>query len=139
MEEELAVGRALAGNEIVAALVVCGVERASRELGDAIRGWLGPVQWDGRRRPPVDIGHDAEYPGAQALAACLLVERVRMRATPLDEPDALWRAALQMRCETFFGRFAVDGSGRQVGHRPTIVRWCGEGSLLRREPVLMAM
>ncbi|WP_217921686.1 ABC transporter substrate-binding protein [Miltoncostaea oceani] len=121
LEDDLALGRALAGSGIAAALVACGVAEAGRALGDAVVGWLGPVQWDGTPGP-VALPPGCDYPAAQALAAGLVAEEAVARAGS-TAPDALWDAARALRTHTLIGPFAVDDAGRQTAHAPVIVRW----------------
>ena len=133
-EDDLALGRALAGTGIGAGLVVCGVALAAQELGDAVSGWIGPVQWapseDGPALPaPLPPG--ADYPAAQALAAGVVAQQALALAGG-SEPGALWDAARALRTTTFLGPFAVDAEGRQTAHSPSIVRWTGAGEDLRR-------
>lgn len=121
LEDDLALGRAVAAAGLRAALVACGVSEAARALGDAVVGWLGPVQWDGTPGPlPLPAG--ADYPAAQALAAALVAERALALAGSAA-PDALWDAARALRTTTLIGPFAVDDQGRQTAHSPAIVRW----------------
>jgi ABC-type branched-subunit amino acid transport system substrate-binding protein len=134
-EDDLALGRALAGAGLRGALVVCGVELAARELGDAVEGWLGPAQWTpGGPPPPVPLPPGSDYPAAQALAAGLLAARA-LELAGSARPDDLWDAARSLRTSTFLGPFAVDDRGRQVAHAPLIVRWAGRGASRRREVV----
>jgi ABC-type branched-subunit amino acid transport system substrate-binding protein len=134
-EDDLALGRALAGTGLRAGLVVCGVALAGRELGDAVVGWLGPAQWAPEAAPPpVRLPQGSDYPAAQALAAGLLAAQA-LELAGSARPDALWDAARAMRASTFLGPFAVDEQGRQVAHAPLIVRWEGRGGGLRREVV----
>ena len=134
-EDDLALGRALAGRGPRAGLVVCGVELAARELGDAVAGWIGPAQWaPGAASPPVPLPPGSDYPAAQALAAGLLAAQA-LELAGSARPDALWDAARALRATTFLGPFAVDERGRQVAHAPLIVRWEGSGARLRREVV----
>jgi hypothetical protein len=121
LEDDLALGRALAGTGIAAALVACGVAEAGRALGDAVIGWLGPVQWDGTPGP-VALPASSDYPAAQALAAGIVAGEALARAGS-TAPDALWDAARSLRTRTLIGPFAVDASGRQTAHAPAIVRW----------------
>ncbi len=135
IEDDLALGRALAGTRLRAGLVVCGVALAARELGDGVRGWIGPAQWlPGGPPAPVALPPGADYPAAQALAAALLAERAAELAGSVA-PDALWDAARAMRTATFLGPFAVDETGRQTAHAPLIVVWRGRGAGLRRDPL----
>lgn len=130
MEDDLALGRAAARAGLSAALVVNGVAEAGRSFGDAVIGWLGPVQWDGTPGP-VSLPPGSDYPAAQALAAALVAEEALARAGSAA-PDALWDAARALRTHTLIGPFAVDADGRQTAHAPAIVRWVpGPGAPVR--------
>lgn len=133
IEDDLALGRALAGTSVAVGLVVCGVSLAVEALGDAVEGWLGPAQWwpDGPP-PPIALPPGADYPAAQALAAGLVAEEI-VAAAGSTEPDALWDAARRLRTQTFLGPFAVDAVGRQVAQAPHLVRWVRRGAALVRE------
>ena len=133
VEDDLALGRALAAATLRAGLVVCGVALAGEELGDRVGGWIGPAQWaPGGPPPPVALPPGSEYPAAQALAAGILAERA-VAAAGSPEPDAVWDAARSLRTSTFLGPFAVDDQGRQTAHAPLIVIWRGRGAGRRRE------
>lgn len=139
IEEELALAQALAGRGVIGALVVCGIQRIADEIGSGVEGWIGPVQWaPALGRPPIGIGREPEYPAAQALAACLLVERARLRAARPEDATALWDAARGLHTNTFFGAFSVDDTGRQIGHAPSLVRWVGGRDGPERVPVAVA-
>jgi hypothetical protein len=132
-EDDLALARELSRAGLTAALVVCGVDLVRRELGESVIGWTGPVQWDGAP-PPLPLPAGTEYPGAQALAACLVAEQALALAGTSD-PGALWTAARRLRATTFLGPFAVDGDGRQTAHAPSLVRWVAGPEGPRREVV----
>lgn len=134
IEDDVALGRALAGRRDVAVgLVVCGVALAADELGDAVDGWVGPaVWWPEGPAPPVALPAGSDYPAAQALAAGLVAERALARAGTPD-PDALWDAARSLRTATFLGPFAVDDAGRQTALAPHLVRWRERDGALVRE------
>jgi branched-chain amino acid transport system substrate-binding protein len=122
MEDDLALARACARAGLAAALVVCGVSAAAA-LGDAVLGWLGPVQWDGALpEAPLRLPSDADYPAAQALAGAIVAERALALAGSSDA-EALWAAARELRTRTLIGPFAIDGEGRQRAHSASIVRW----------------
>ena len=133
MEDDLALARAAIAAGMRCALVVMGVGAAGEELGDAVAGCVGPVQWDGDRDGwPFPLPEDADYPAAQAAAAGMLAARALGLAGG-GGPDALWDAARAMRGATPLGPFAVDAEGRQTAHAPAIVRWePGPGGLARR-------
>ena len=123
LEDDLALGAALAGGDEVVALVACGVRQAADALGDGVLGWLGPSQWPPEAAPPpVPLPAGSGYPAAQALAAGLVAAQAVARAGSA-EPDALWDAARRLRTITFLGPFAVDAEGRQTAATPALVRW----------------
>lgn len=132
IEDDLALGRALAGEPVQVGLVVCGVQMAYDRLGDGVEGWIGPAPWwPGGPPPPISLPAGSDYPAAQALAAGLIAQQMVAAAGSLD-PDALWDAALDLRTTTFLGPFAIDAAGRQVAHAPHLVRWVrGAGGLVR--------
>lgn len=135
MEDDLALARAALPAGLRAALVVMGVAVAGRELGSAVAGCIGPVQWDGDASAwPLRLPPGADYPAAQAAAAGLVAERA-LAAAGSAEPDALWRAARRLRTTTPLGPFAIDEEGRQVAHSPAIVRWEDGPGGPRREVV----
>jgi ABC-type branched-subunit amino acid transport system substrate-binding protein len=122
-EDDIALGRALGGADVAVGLVACGVRAAAEVLGEAVVGWFGPCQWlPGQTPPPAALDPGADYPAAQALAAGLVAAEAVARARGTD-PDAVWSAARALTTVTFLGPFAVDDAGRQLAHRPMIVRW----------------
>jgi len=72
-------------------------------------GTLAPVQWHPDLGGPPGV---EDYVAAQAYAAALI-------ACECGTADA----ARSLHTETFFGRFELDASGLQVGHRLAVVRW----------------
>ncbi len=134
MEEEFALAATIAERGLRGALVVCGVAAAAERLGAAVLGWIGPAQWIAGADPEWEacLPRAADYPAAQALAACLVAERALAAAGSAD-PERLWAAALGLRTRTLLGPFAVDQRGRQIAHAPLIVRWePGPGGPVRR-------
>ena len=123
--EDLALGRALVGSDLWVGLVVCGVRAAKATLGEAIAGWVGPAQWLADAAGSSPLPASSDYPAAQAYAAATLARRA-LDLAGARGPDALWDAARAMRGESIIGAFAVDDQGRQVAHRPLLVRWEGE-------------
>jgi len=97
-------------------LLVGGV---SPGLPDAPRAWpegtLAPVQWHPDLGGPSGL---EDYVAAQAYAAALIAER----CLALDPADPL-SAAHSLAVDTFFGRFELDETGLQSGHRLSVVRW----------------
>lgn len=132
IDDDLALGAALAGAPLSVGLVVCGIALAAERLGAAIEGWFGAVQWaPGGPPPPIPLPAGSDYPAAQALAAGLIAERVRELAGSGD-PDAVWDAARRLRTRTFLGAYGVDERGRQVAGAPSLVRWRLVGGRLER-------
>jgi len=78
-------------------------------------GTLAPVQWHPDLGGPPGI---ADYVAAQAYAAAMVAEQ----CLGLDPTDPV-AAARKLSTSTFFGRFELDGTGLQVGHRLSVVRW----------------
>jgi hypothetical protein len=78
-------------------------------------GTLAPVQWHPELGGPPGL---EDYVAAQAYAAALIAER----CLALDAGDPL-SAARSLVTETFFGRFQLDETGLQIGHRLSVVRW----------------
>jgi ABC-type branched-subunit amino acid transport system substrate-binding protein len=124
-EDDVALGRALAPHrDLAVGLVACGVRDAETAFGEAVVGWFGPCQWIDRpaTRAPPELPPGVDYPAAQAFACGRLVEAAALEAGGLDH-DRVWNAVRGLVTRTFLGDFAVDADGRQVAHRPTIVRW----------------
>ena len=121
-DDDMALGTALHGVDVAVGLVACGVAAAAQILGDGIVGWFGPCQWLADRDVPRALGPDTDYPAAQAYACGLIAERAIAAAGTADAP-AVWDAVRSLRTRTFFGEFAVDDEGRQVGHSPLLVQW----------------
>ena len=122
-EDDLALGRALAGGDAHVALVACGVPRTAEVLGEAVVGWLGPCPWPPDAPPaPVPLPRDAPYPAAQAVAAGLVAARAVADAGT-TEAGALWDAVRATALRTFLGPFRLDAEGRQVAAVPRLVRW----------------
>jgi ABC-type branched-subunit amino acid transport system substrate-binding protein len=88
-------------------------------LPNAPRAWpdgtLAPVQWHPELGGPTGL---EDYVAAQAYAAALIAER----CLALDPADPL-SAARSLATDTFFGRFELDETGLQSGHRLCVVRW----------------
>jgi ABC-type branched-subunit amino acid transport system substrate-binding protein len=88
-------------------------------LPDAPQVWpegtLAPVQWHPDLGAPRGV---RDYVAAQAYAAALIADR----CLELEPTDPL-SAARNLSTATFFGRFELDESGLQVGHRLSVVRW----------------
>ena len=78
-------------------------------------GTLAPVQWHPELGGPPGL---ADYVAAQAYAVALVAQR----CLELDPADPL-SAARSLSITTFFGRFELDETGLQTGHRLSVVRW----------------
>jgi ABC-type branched-subunit amino acid transport system substrate-binding protein len=77
-------------------------------------GTLAPVQWHPDLGGPPSV---TDYVAAQAYAAALVAARC-LELDPVD-PSA---AAHRLSTTTFFGRFELDRTGLQVGHRLSVIR-----------------
>lgn len=145
IRHDLGTARALArlpnrsniGLAVVIAAPIGGFEEA---LGGSADGFVGPSQWEPAFSIPTpDMGPDAaaalrmlndaaenagvpiDYPMAQAMAAGLVAERCAAIAGDLDD-DALLGAAVDADFTTFYGRFKIDESGRQIGRSVALIQ-----------------
>ena len=66
-------------------------------------------------------GLPVDYPMAQAFAAGLVAGRCAAEAGSFDAED-LRTAAGELDFTTFYGRFRIDESGRQVGRSVALVQ-----------------
>lgn len=139
-EDECALARGLVAAGVRArafALTAAAMHEFGQLLGAEAEGFLGPSQWEPGAAYAVDFGPGsreaagrirargapADYPAAQAYAACLIAHRCLEEADSADD-EALWRAACALDCTTFFGRFKIDPkTGLQVGHEMVWVQW----------------
>jgi ABC-type branched-subunit amino acid transport system substrate-binding protein len=112
VEWEAARFRELAGRGVMLAGVSPGLPDAPRVWPE---GTLAPVQWHPDLGGPAGV---SDYVAAQAYAAALVAERC-LELEPAD-PVA---AARRLSTRTFFGRFELDETGLQTGHRLSVVRW----------------
>jgi hypothetical protein len=78
-------------------------------------GTLAPVQWHPDLGGPEGL---EDYVAAQAYATALIAES----CLELEPSDPL-SAARTLSTDTFFGRFELDVTGLQIGHRLSVVRW----------------
>ena len=141
-EEDLAFARALREVRLkprAVALVAAGVSAFGEALGQSAEGFLGPSQWEveGGHRPDLGLGSEefadrlnarlggsADYPGAQAYAACLIAARC-LELAGRGNPARLREAASTLRCSTLLGPFRIDPTtGRPLGARaPLLIQW----------------
>ncbi len=124
----------------LAVVVATPIAEFAERLGSLSDGFIGPSQWEPAvsvTRP--DIGPSAElarriltlaasasgvpvdYPMAQAFAAGLVAERCARDAGSLDD-NGMRAAASDLDCTTFYGRFKIDESGRQIGRSVALVQ-----------------
>ena len=145
IRHDLGAARALArlpnrsniGLAVVIAAPIAGFEEA---LGGSADGFVGPSQWEPAFSIPAPgIGPDAasalrmlndaaenagvpiDYPMAQAMAAGLVAGQCVAVAGDLDD-DALLGAAANADFTTFYGRFKIDESGRQIGRSVALIQ-----------------
>jgi hypothetical protein len=89
-----------------------GIPRAGSDWPD---GTLAPVQWHPDLGGPPGVD---DYIAAQAYAGALIVEQC------LDlQPEDPGGSARRLSTSTFFGRFELDETGLQIGHRLSVVNW----------------
>ena len=110
------------------------------QLGPLAEGFIGPSQWEpavGVAEPDVGLGSEAalrilsasaragnvsvDYPMAQAFAAGFIAQRCIEDAGSLDDGE-LRAAAGELDASTFYGRFRIDETGRQVGRPVTLIQ-----------------
>lgn len=119
------------------ACVAAGTNAFHHELGALAEGVLGPSQWEPRVYEGPSLGptsawfcaefrrvfqRDPGYVAAQAYGLGLIIEECLRRTGSLDDRDLL-AAASRLDTTTFYGRFRVDSSSRQVGHQILLVEW----------------
>ncbi len=124
----------------LAVVVATPIAAFADALGPAADGFIGPSQWEPQAAvASPDFGpasHEAlsllegaartygvpvDYPMAQAFAAGLVAERCLAEAGALDD-DSPRRAASAADFTTFYGRFRIDDTGRQVGRSVSLVQ-----------------
>jgi ABC-type branched-subunit amino acid transport system substrate-binding protein len=139
-DHDVSVMRAVAESRLnipVLGCVAAGVARFAADLGELSEGIVGPSQWEdsldltpalgptpaefARRMRTAGVD-SPDYPSAQIYAAGLLTAAALAHAGRCD--DATLRAAFSdLRTTTMYGDFALDPSGRQVGHQMLLVQW----------------
>jgi branched-chain amino acid transport system substrate-binding protein len=140
-DHDVSVMRAVAESRLnipVLGCVAAGVARFAADLGELSEGIVGPSQWEdsldlepalgptpaefARRMRTAGASDSPDYPAAQIYAAGLLTAAALAAAGRCD--DAILRAAFsELNTTTIFGDFAIDPTGRQVGHRMLLVQW----------------
>ncbi len=145
IRHDVATARALVslpnrGNIGLAVVVAAPIAVFAEQLGSDADGFIGPTQWEPAVSvPQPDVGPDAgaalrileiagaasglavDYPMAQAFAAGIIAERCAQEAGSL-EGDGLRKVAMALDFTTFYGRFRIDETGRQVGRSVALVQ-----------------
>ena len=145
IRHDIALAQALAGLQPrprigLAAVVATPIAEFADALGAGADGFIGPSQWEpavSLAQPDFGPGGDAalsllqdeaaasglpvDYPMAQAFAAGLVAERCIREAATLDD-GALRAAAGALDFTTFYGRFRIDETGRQVGRSIALIQ-----------------
>jgi branched-chain amino acid transport system substrate-binding protein len=132
-----ALGKMALGVQVLAA-VAAPMQAFWEDLHATAEGCIGPSQWELSRGGAPDIGptsaafverfrrrfgESPDYPAAQAYAMGLIIARCVAIAGTSDD-EALLRAAQQLDCRTFYGRFRLDPeTGGQIGHETVLVQW----------------
>ena len=132
--QQLADSHAGAG---VAAVVAAGVQQFQERLGVLAEGFVGPSQWEQGVGYAAEYGPSAEevmesfgraghssvdYPMAQAYAVGVVAGRCLEEAGTADS-RTLRRVAGTLDFSSFYGRFKIDDTGRQVGRQALLVQW----------------
>ena len=108
------------------------------ELGQIANGVFGPSQWEHAMIFPNIAGPTSHwfsdrfqrqfnrppnYIAAASFATGLILTECIRRTAHLDD-KALRNTACDLDCNTFYGRFKIDGrTGKQTGHRVLLIRW----------------
>ena len=145
IRHDIGTARALArlpnrSNIGLAAVIATPIAGFEELLGEAADGFVGPSQWEPAFSIPTpDVGPGAadalrmlndgasaadvpvDYAMAQAMAAGLVAERCVALAGDLDD-DALLNVAVNADFTTFYGRFKIDESGRQIGRSVALIQ-----------------
>ena len=145
IRHDIGTARALArlpnrSNIGLAAVIATPIAGFQELLGEAADGFVGPSQWEPAFSIPApDVGPGAadalrmlndaaessgvpvDYPMAQAMAAGLVAQRCAATAGGLHDNDLL-NAAVDADFTTFYGRFKIDESGRQIGRSVALVQ-----------------
>ena len=118
--------------EAMVALAATPIEQFRDALGARCDGFVGPSQWEASVKLNIDYGPDMrditqrlgqpDYPMAQGYAGGLVAQRC-IEETGSLEQAALRQAASALDFTTFYGRFKLDTTGRQVGHQVLLIQW----------------
>ena len=148
LTEQLANSNAVAG---VAAVVAAGVQPFQERLGPLAERFVGPSQWEPGAGHPAEygpsteevlaslrrVGHPAvDYPMAQAYAVGVVAQKCLEEAGSADS-RTLRRVAGSLDFSTFYGRFKIDETGRQVGRQTLLVQWQRGRKVIVWPPELM--
>ena len=152
-EEDLAFARALRRASVApraVVLVAAGVSAFGENLGEDAEGFWGPSQWEGgekhlpnrglssaefARRLRARFGAQADYPAAQAYAACVIAAGCLSRVGRGDS-ERLRDAANSFQFTTLFGPFQIEpATGRPLRPRaPLLVQWQGKRRVIVWSP-----
>ena len=124
----------------LAVVVATPIAEFANDMGQFANGFIGPSQWEpGVSVLQPDVGPNAaeslqtlalaaaasglpvDYPMAQAFASGLIAAHCAQEAGSLGD-DALRDAAGSLDCTTFYGRFKIDETGRQIGRSVILVQ-----------------
>jgi branched-chain amino acid transport system substrate-binding protein len=139
-QNDLLLAEQLAASDVTvgaAVVVAAGVQQFHERLGPTADRFIGPSQWEPEVGYPADYGPSAQqvvaslrragqesvdYPMAQAYAVGVVAQRCLQEAGTTDD-SALRQAAAALDFSTFYGRFNIDGTGRQIGRQALLVQW----------------
>lgn len=121
--------------------VAAGMDEFFQSFGDRSEGVFAVSQWeeDNPRLPAPDFGptsaefsrlfgkeygHPPDYIAAQAFNIGLIVWKCCAEAGTADD-KVLRKTAGESDFTTFYGRFKIDKTGKQTGHRTVLTQWKG--------------
>ncbi len=127
--------------KIMSLAMGAGMPEFGSSLGSDAEGVLGVTQWESTLKLPgaaeftrsyrTKHGQVAGFHAAAGYAAGQVLEAAAKRAGSMER-ERLRKALFELDTTTIFGRFKVDGVGRQIGKSAYVVQWL-EGE---RVPVL---
>ncbi len=121
--------------------VAAGVEEFGKVFGKKSEGVFSVSQWETNPKPfkpdfgPTsrefsdmfrkEYGHNPDYVAAQSFNIGLVLQKCIEQTGAANDKD-LRKAAAELDLTTFYGRFKLDGNGKQTGHKMVVVKWTEE-------------
>ncbi len=119
--------------------VAAGIDEFGGIFGDKSEGVCSASQWEEANKTGADFGpsseefagmfrkhygHSPDYPAAQAFNIGLIFQKCLEQAGTADDKQ-LRKTAGELDFTTFYGRFKIDETGKQTGHRMVVTQWRG--------------